>query len=560
MPVPLSAESSKRLKHRVAELIKDRESWHAHWTELSENIVPWRGRNLQDKSQSKVNDGQKKNDLIMDSAATDALSIMAAGLQSGLTSPARPWFRMGFSDSDLNESPSVRAWLDDAESVMFDVLSKSNAYNSLHQIYTEIATFATACMDIVEDFSTVIKTRAYTIGEYYATSTNGVSIDTVVTFRYMTLAQIEKKFGKEAFTQEMQSAWDNGTLEMLKAVVQIVEPDNGDMPDLKSFVKRPFRSIVYYPEKDLEVIDVGGFDEFPFLVPRWSVISEDKYGSECPGMNALPDIKMLHKMQEKSLVALDKVVDPPVKAPPGMKNEIINTMPGGVTYATEMQSGSQGMSPLYEVKPDINAVETKIIRVEQKIRRGFFNDLFLMLANLPDQPRTATEIVERKEEKLLMLGPFLDRLFDELLRPFVDRLFNICFRAGLFADPPLAVRGREVEVEFISVLAQAQRAVKLQATNNFVAAVGQLSALYPEALDKIDPDDVVEELHAGMGVTPDVLRDDDEVEDIRRQRSQLQQAQQSAELIEQAAGIAKTAAQAQDTAGGGRTGDFLGTI
>jgi len=179
-----------------------------------------------------------------------------------------------------------------------------------------------------------------------------------------------------------------------------------------------------------------------------------------------------------------------------------------------------------------------------RIQQSFFADLFLMLATAgPDQRMTATEVAERHEEKLLMLGPVLERLHNELLEPLIDITFDHMARDGALPPPPDALEGQDLSVEFISMLAQAQRAIGVNSVDRLLGTVGAISQWNQEVLDKIDVDAVVDTYADKLGVPPELIVSDDQVAMVREKRAEMQAAQaQTAEFREQAAAAKDLAA------------------
>jgi hypothetical protein len=266
---------------------------------------------------------------------------------------------------------------------------------------------------------------------------------------------------------------------------------------------------------------------------------------------------MLQKMQAKALVALDKLVDPPMNAPLNLKNEGASIIPGGVNYL-DLNQGQQSFVPAYQVNPDFQSIEYKIEKVQQAIREGFFADLFLMIANSP-KDMTATEVLERHEEKLLMLGPVIERIQPELLDRVIDRTFYLMDQVGLIPMPPKELEGMELEVEYISLLAQAQKMVGITAIEQTAAFVGNLAAVKPEALDKFDQDEAVDQYADMVGVPPKIIVPDDKVQEIRAERAQQMAQQQAMETGERLAEGAKTLSQA-DTGGNNALTALMGNL
>ena len=534
---PNILEAVRQIRQRTMEMRLQRTRFEAHWRDIVEYELPWRGKGLWARPNAyEVNDGTKKHGSIFNGTSEDAHEVLAAGMHSGLTSPARPWFRLTVPNAGVADSYEVKVWLAEVERLMMQVFARSNIYNCLHSMYHQLGGFGTNAVIIEEDFYSVIRGKVFEIGEFWIGADAQGRVDTFYRETWMTVGQIVSKFGKENCSATVQALYEKGSLEKPIAVCHMIEP-NDDRIKLEIPPHFHWRSIYFeYGMEGNKILSLGGYEEFPCICPRWDVVGPNVWGYS-PGMKVLADCKMLQKLERKSLVALDKVIDPPLTAPGSLKGSQINTMPGGLTHH-DPTGGSPGLRPLYEIRPDLQAAENKIARVEARIQRGLFYDLFLMISGQPNpQQMTATEVLERHEEKLLMMGPVLERVHSEALSPLIDRTFNIMMRGGLIPTPPEEIQGITMRVEFISVLAQAQKMINVTALQQTMAFVGNLIAASPDALDKVDTDEAIELYADAVGVSPKLLRSKDDVAQIRGQRQEAQQKQQA---LDNAAVMAKS--------------------
>lgn len=521
----------RNLVLRFAQLDTERRTWVARWQDCIDYVLPFAGRFLNGASASEVNDGSKTTSKIYNGTATRALNILAAGMQSGLTSPGRPWFRLLLPDPDINEYQPVKAWLSDVENRMRLVFAQTNFYPSTHNCYMELGAFGTNPMLFLDD-DRVLRVRPFTVGEYWLSTDSKGVVDGMFRALWMTAKQMVEEFGLEAVSQSVKTAYETGQMETRFEVTHWL----GKVPQYKS--RWPFPS--FYWEKSSDPgkwLRISGFSSWPLVAPRWNVVAQDTYGRS-PVMELLGDIKMLQKMEEKHLIALDKQVEPPMIAPASMKNESISTVPGGVTFSDEM-SAQTGVRPAYMPAPDTSALRMKVESVINDIRSGLYNDLFLLISNTRDHRMTATEVAQRQEEKMLMLGPVLERLDNELLTPAIDRTFDLMQTHGVLPPPPPEIEGMPLKVEYVSILAQAQKMVGLTTLTGFAGFVGNVAAVTPEVLDLVDTDRMVADYAESSGVNPRLIRDPDEFMAKRQQRMAQQQAAQMA----QSAGLAAQGAQ-----------------
>jgi hypothetical protein len=536
----------QQLDRRLVAMRADRMGYWHEWRDLSAFIMPDRGRFL--ATPNEIRRGIGKNTKIIDSTGTKAAGVLASGMMAGITSPARPWFKLTLRDPVLAQQPRVKAWLGEVQRRMFLVFAKSNFYNALATVYQELSVFGSAVMLIFEDQQDVIRCIPLTVGQYYLGVDSRFAVSTVYREFVMAIGQVVEQFGLERCSESVRSLYRNGNVDSEILVGHAIEPNDRRIVGAPGVKGQPFRSVYWElgSATDL-VLRVEGCWEFPGCAPRWDVIGNDAYGRG-PGFNALPDIKQLQHEQLKKGVAIDKMVDPPMLASASLQNQPATLLPGGITYVTD-GANSIGFKPVYQFTPPIGELKEDIMDVRQRVRDVFFTDLFLMISQL-DTVRTATEIDERKEEKLLQLGPVLERFHAEGLSPAIDRAFAIMHRFRLIPEPPQEIADQQIDIEYISMLAQAQKAVATAGVEKLVGFIGNLAGAKPEVLDVLDADETVVEYADMLGVSSKILLSPDKVAAIRdaRAKQQQQQAamQQSLAAVQGAQVLSKT------EVGGGR--------
>ena len=454
-------------------------------------------------------------------------------MMAGITSPARPWFQLNSSNRTLNEVTAVKEWLSTVQGIMYDVYSASNIYNQLHATYNELGVFGTAAIGIFENFENVIRGKNYTIGSYMLGMGADDKVDTLYREYQLTVGQVVKEFGEKNVTADILKQWQNGNTENAIDIVYLVEPNDNRNTTSPLAKDKAFRSVYYVAcndKTDNAILRRSGFDEFPMLTPRWDVVGEETYSHDCPGMLALGDTKGLQLGEKRLYQALDKVGNPPLQGDSAMKNDVNGGVPNpGQTIWHS--SNSKGLETVYGAyAPRIDMMQDVQSRVEQRINTAFFVDLFLMLANSDRRQITAREVAEKHEEKLLMLGPVLERLHTELLDPLINRTFNILQRNGVLPPPPPELAETEISVEYVSVLAQAQKLVGLTSIERTVGFAMEMSAVWPEARHKVNPHEALDQYASDSGTDPRIIRSDDEVKQLVEQE---QQAQQQAAQVEQ---------------------------
>lgn len=553
---------TKRGKYEILRnrLEIERNNFRPHWKDASNQILPRRGRFL--ISEANRNKGEQRNFNILDTTPSLAARTAAGGMMGGITSPARPWFRLSISGPrDVTDTVAVKIWLDKVVRDMREVFQKSNTYDILPLAYKDLVTFSQTCIMIEEDFDKTIRLTSFPIGSYMWANDQFGKVNTFMRdFRY-TVQQIVDKFGRFGpkhddvdwtnISQRVRDHWENGQFEEWIDVVHVIKPNEFHDPVRNESRFKKWSSDYY--ERGLSsqsgqsasndnlddmFLRESGFDIFPILGPRWEVTGEDVYGVDSPGMISIADCKQLQKHEQRGSQAVEKMVNPPLMGPSSLKKQKISLLSGDVTYY-DTREGMQGLKPVHETRFPISDLELKSAQIRRRIDDAFFVPLFLMLQSDPrNRQITAREVEERHSEKILMMGPVLTRLNTELLQPLIDITFQIMFRQGKIDDPPVEIQGRPIKIEFVSIMAQAEKLSGLQSIERFLTDVGQMAQLQPDVLDKIDTDKAVDEIAETLGIPPEILVEQREVILIRQQRAEFQQQQAQ---MAQAAAEAKTA-------------------
>ena len=536
------------MKRRLAELRMDRVQFEPWWAELAQYFKPSQTRYaITGATAGQRYKGSRMNTKVVRNTPFMARRVFVAGMMSGLTSPARPWFRLVTPDPALSEYGPVKRWLHVVEMRMREVFAKGNLYNALPTMYASLGTFATSAMLALEDDDDLLRFYVQPIGTYWLSQSARGVIDSIVRQYPMTVRQIVEEFGTDRLSVRTQNLVRDKKWEQQIDILHSIEPTP----------RTEFKSC--YIElgcDDRDVLAERRYNESPLIAPRWEVDPEDVYGTDCPGMLALGPARALMVQERRKAQAIDKMVAPPLLAPVGLRNALIDNVAGGVTYY-DIAQGREGVKSLYDVRPDINALVADIAETGAEIDEAFYTDMFLAISRMEGvQPRNEMEIFERKEEKLLQLGPALERMNDECLDPLIDRTFAVMVRRSepywrglldgdpVLPPPPPELQGLPLRVEYISVLAQAMRTIGISGIERTIAFVGNIAAQTGSTAvwDKLDTDQAIDEYAAMTGVSPLIVRDDEVVASMRDSRAQqaaAAQAQQSADTLNTMAGAVK---------------------
>lgn len=541
------------LERRFVGLRNWRQSWWTqNWSDLAEFILPRRSTWLTQNTggnptPNNMTRGRAINSAIADPTATLAVRVCAAGLMSGLASPSRPWFKIIPSYKKMDIDAEARTWLDDTEERMYTILANSNFYNSFAQECEDLVVFGTAPSIIYEDDKDIFRLYNPVVGEYYLSSGSTMRIDGLYRLFLMTVNQMVDFFGINNCPPEIISLWkEKGSqLEVERQIMHCIEPNFelvggiGKIPG--NFTWREVYWV--YGSGSPYPLSKRGFVDQPFTAARWSIQSNDAYGRS-PGMDIIPDVMQLQVMTRRMAEAIEKQVRPPLIGEMSLKNKPSSTLPGHLTYVTDLGPG-KGIRPIYEVNPDVSAMAENIEKIEKRIQVGLFNDLFLML----EQPQiadraTAFEIQAKLQEKLQVLGPVIESLIAESLKPKLKRFFNIMKRKGLIDPPPASMQGIPLDVEFVSMLSLAQKGAATGGIERMMQLVGSMVAIYPQIKDNVNPDEVAREYNDLLGNPQKILYGPEDVQKQREVQAAQAAQQQKMAMISQMATAAGQAAPA----------------
>jgi hypothetical protein len=542
---------------RLAGLRTTRMSWLVHWRELANFILPRRYRWL--VAANNMARGSQINNNIIDSTATLAARTLASGMMNGITSPTRPWFKLRIEGYE--EDYEVQSWLSDCERRMMMVFQESNFYQAMSIMYFDLVVFGSACVLIYEDYENVVHCFNPCLGEFFFDLNNLLEVGTVAREMTMTYCQMVEEFGEEKVSKEVREGYKDGAMKSREKLIgHIIEPNRGEFGLVPK--KFPFRECYWeVGSPNNTLLRAKGFYDWPVMAPRWDVQSNDPYGRS-PGMDALGDTKQLQQETRRKAQAIDKMVTPPMLADVQLKNQPMSLLPGGMTYVSGLSRDREGARPIYTVMPPIVEMMQDIREIQQRIKITFHNDLFTGITDL-QTVRTATEIDARREEKLVLLGPVLERILSskEGLGSAIDRVWGIMLRGQLLPRPPqqLLSSSTHIQVDYISMLSMAQRGISTAGIEKLWGFAGNLAAVKPEILDKLNEDQTIDEYAAALGVSPKIIRGDDDAAALRQSRMAQQQMAAAAEMATTAAEGAKTLSETEVGGGANALQLMLGT-
>lgn len=528
--------------------------WIQNYSDLARFILPRRSIWLTQSagglpSPNTMTRGLEINESILDPTATFAARICSGGLMSGLCSPSRPWFKIIPAIRSVEIDNDARVWLDTVEDIVYTVLARSNFYNAFSQECEDIVVYGTSVNIIYEDEKDIFRCYTPCVGEYYLASSATMRVDTLNRAFVMTVSQIVDFFGLNNCPPDIQKLWKEkgGALTTERLIAHSIEPNfavaDGEVGKIKG--KFTWRETYWvYGAGTKYPLSLRGFIECPFTAARWATQSNDAYGRS-PGMDILPDVMQLQVETARKAEGIEKGIRPPLLAHSELKNYPSSQLPGHVTYLNDLSPG-KGMRSIYEQQFDLNYISQDLAQIQQRIKVGLFNDLFLMISQGSHDRETATSVQARLVEKQNVLGPVIENQL-EALKEKLRRIFAIIKRRGLIPPPPESLNGIPMEIDFVSLLALAQKAASTGGIEAIVKMAGALAQLKPETLDNINGDELILEYNSLLGNKQKVINGPKTVETMRQQRAKQLKAQQDAVMAGHTADMASKAAGAANT-------------
>ena len=507
------------LKNNLSRLKEKRSNWESHWQEVADLMLPRKAEITKERSR-----GDKRSNQIYDATAIHSLELLAASLHGMLTSSANRWFSLRFKEAILNENDEAREWLEDSIDKMYVAFARSNFQQEIHENYHDLICFGTSCLMIEEDEEDIVRFSARHIKEIYIEENKKGLIDNVYRKFKITADQAMQKFGPENLSKEINTTHKTKPFDEVE-ICHIVRPRFAYDASKKDKKNMKFQSI-YFEHGTDHIISVGGFNENPYVVSRYLKSSTEIYGRS-PAMSALADCKVLNKMVEHGLKAAAKQIDPPLLVPDDSMLAPVRMTPGSLNY---YRSGSRDRIEPLNIGQNTSTTLNAENQRREAIARMFHVDQLQIQSN---RTMTATEVLQRNEEKMRILGPVMGRIQSELLEPMINRVFSIMLRNRLFAEAPAILANQEIEIEYVSPMALAQKGQELQNIMRGLEIFGSISQMAP-VQDYLDENGLVKQLVKTLGLPARMIKSDKEVQTIRmeRQEAQQQQMQMQQQLAE----------------------------
>jgi hypothetical protein len=533
----------KAVIQRHDALKSDRGNWETQWQAIAELVRP-----MQADFTLTRTPGERRGLEIFDSTPGLAVENLSAGLWGMLTNSANQWMSLAHPEEAINEDYEVRSWLDDVTGRMLNAFAGNGQafYARTLDMYASLATFGTALMFVDEVQPGRLRFSHRPLTECCIAESEEEQVDSVFRRFALTARQVVQRGKVQASWKVPKKIADcvEAHPEQKFSFLHAVFPNTDQIPGRRDVRGKAWTS-VHICLDTFDEVQRGGYDEFPYMVPRWSTASRGLYG-DSPAQLALADIKTLNVMSKTFLVAAQKAADPPLIA--GDENDIgpVRVRPGGIIYGAVNADG-RAMVQTLQSGGNFALTDEMLEQKRQAVREAFYASLLLMVQR-PNA--TATEVLARQEEQLRLMGPHLGRLQSEFLDPLIGRVFSLLWRSQTLPPLPAALaQSPIVQAEYVSPLARAQKASEAQAVLRTLEGIMPMAQMDPDVLLEFKMGEMSRGLAEGNSLPVKYLRDKREVEQIKAQQAQARaQEAQQAKLLE-AAKVAPGVADAAKSMG-----------
>jgi len=517
-----------RILRRLSGMEGRRINWESQWQDVADFVIP--NKNNITKDQSK---GNKRTEDLYDSTAIRSLEKLAAGLFGYITPPGEYFFKMASSIPQLNDNEEVNWYFSTVTRIITDAIFKSNYALEIHEDFLDAGAFGTSNMYVEEGKDSPINFKCIPIHDYFIEEGADGMIDTVYRQFKFTVRQAVQEWGEDNLSQKLRTIWREGKATQVDkefTFIHAVEPNSDFKPGKLDKTKKRFKST--YVEKDAKhIISEGGYDENPYIVSRFMKSTNEIYGRS-PSTNTLPEIKMLNQMRKTVIRSAEKQVDPPIFMP---DDSVINRLKldsGAINY---VRGANYENKPYpFESKGNINIGDVMVKDEREVIREAYYSDLWDLLADKKNM--TATEVMERVDNKLILFAPIFARLTSEKLSPMISRIYGIMSRMGLMPEPPEILREYpDYDIKYVSKVAMAIKMLDIDSTAQTLMMVQPYAQIDPTIMDNFNFNEITRGIAVRKGMPIEFINTPEQIEEIQGERAQAAQAQQQMDMISKGA-------------------------
>jgi hypothetical protein len=541
----VAKSTREKLEDTITGMQAERRPFEGDWEEIGRLCLPNRVDVRSSRSTANTSRSRRANTATHDTAGSIARRRLVNGMATGLTSASRPWFKLTTYDPDLAEFQPVKEWLDAVQKAIYRFFAKTNYYDMTKMQYGDLGTMGVGCVLGIEHPKYLGVFHHLPVGSYYIALDDGLRVGRLVRYTRPTVEQVVQQVRGD-FTKTsaaVKRAYDEGNYNVIVPCVHVIENNKDANGKRRSpGVAKDWRSVKWEIGQDNKgiLLSEKGFDSQPFSAPRWETVGDQVYCETSPGFEALADLRELQLTARRKGRAMDNLVKPALSAPAGLARTQLSLDPGTINYI-DAQSGDV-VKPVLQTDPrTLEFIRGEQNFLTQRMNELFYADLFMAITQMEGiQPRNEQELMYRNEEKLTQLGPVVDRVNIEKLEADVDRAYTILKNLGMLPPIPPDLQGQPLQIEFVSILALAQKASDNTQIERIARFIGFLAGIFPEAKIKFDAEEAIDTYATGLGTPPKIIRSDEIVAKLKQEM----QAQANADMMAQRAPAMRDGAEA----------------
>jgi hypothetical protein len=491
-------------------------------------VVPYRGEFT--RPLTSENEVWWSRSSIYDATAPVSANLLASQMHGNLTSPSQRWFSLRFRDEDMNTNQAAKEWIEDTEERLWQTLLESDFNNEAAEMYLDLVSFGTSCVmmeeksDILDEWDGIDFTTVPMADIYFEPGADTMPLRVYRRLRYTSL-QLRDRFGDNLPSAIAEAEDDvDRKYEVVFCVYPREDSEDADITKPLKPEARPY-GYKYILHDGGEELEEGGYYHFPAMIIRWNKVAGARYGYS-PAMIALSDILQLNTVVAQTSEARAKAIDPPyLTTERGIFGDLDLT-PGGLTYVTDLDE-----IRALESASRFDQADAEIERLQQGIRSTFFIDKL----ELKDSPQmTAYEVQVRYERMLRLMAPTLGRLQKDFLDNVVENGVGILGRSGQLKEMPEELENADLDIEYTGPLPRAQKGEIAVGIDGWMNALSQRAEFFPEALDIVDVDQAERTRAELMGVPAKALKPQNEVDEMRQERADKQEAMEQSQMMQEA--------------------------
>lgn len=487
--------------------------WLSIWREVRKYVMPTYSDYL--------SEGGARGYEIFDTTAIEARKRLAAGMFNWMAPPDQRWFEIVPQNDKLAKNEEVKDYFSEVTKIIAIAMANSNWSTVLIQVLNDLACGLDGIIYCEEgDGSHILHFQCFPVESVcYAENAAG-SVDTLFRELSMSSRQIVQEFFSQKLPEKIKNEANDFRLQDKKRnLLHAVFPRQKRDQHCIDNQNMPFADI-YIDLESKEIIYESGFEEYPFAVCRFEKSDNEAYGRG-PGIDMLPTIKMLNRMQQAYIISAEHAADPSYLVPDGsLLSTDFDRNPGAVIpYKTDINGAKPELLPFSGTHTkDFNDIK----EVQQTVKLGFFSDVFDPLGDL--KQITATEAEIRNSGKMIPFAPIAGNLHTELFRVIIHRVFGIISRKGMLPNPPdILIQYPDYKIEFVSKIALSIKKIESLGWLQTEAALSNIAAVKPDVMDNFELDEIARDLAIINGSSPKWIVPARKRDSIRKKKAQSQQ-------------------------------------